>query len=154
MKNYLQAIKILAACLLLLSFFLPMSSCSYSVPIELGVDERAPGPGNVHTETRTTIIYAREFTDPEDIGTWLNMLAFIWPLLLIFLQWKFSGRQASSLIPWAGVLLAVFSAVVIYTWADFGKPLIGAYVGGSAVLALFAMYTAELIYRFRERSVS
>jgi hypothetical protein len=144
MKGYYPAIKLLAACLLLLSFFLPMSSCSYTVPI----DRDAADP---NTETRISIMYAREYVDLDEIGGWLNILAFFWPIPLLLLQWRFSGRKYSYLLTGSGVFLAAFSAVVVYTWADIGKPLIGAYVGGGAAIALFAVYTTELIQYFRKR---
>ena len=70
-------------------------------------------------------------------------------VLLILLHWKFSGKKYSILFSGSGVFLSVFSAVVIYTWADLGKPLIGAYVGGSAAIALFAIYLSELIQYLR-----
>ena len=138
------AFKILAACMLILAFFLPMSSCSYTVPI----DRDAGDPG---TETRTSIMYAREYVDLDEIGGWLNILAFTWPFLLLLLQWRFSGKKYSWLLSGSGVLLAVFSVAAVYTWADIGKPLIGAYVGGGAAIALFAVYTTELILYFRKR---
>ena len=150
MKNNLQAIKILAACLLLISFFLPMSSCSYTVPIELGGEEGVSGAGNIPTETRTTIMYPREYVDLDEIGSWLNILAFTWPFLLFLLQWRCSGRRYSVLLTWSGLFLSVLSVAAVFTWADIGKPLIGAYVGGGAALALLGSYTTELIQHFRE----
>ena len=151
MEKYYQIIKILAACMLLLSFFLPMSSCSYTVPIELGVEEGASDTGRVPTETKTAIMYAREYVDLDEIGGWLNILAFTWPFPLLLLQWRFSGRKYSYLLTGSGILLAVFSAAVVYTWADIGKPLIGAYVGGGAAIALFVLYVTELVQFFRKR---
>jgi hypothetical protein len=149
MNKYMNIIRIVASGILLLSFFLPMSSCSYTVPIELGIDEPPSDTTEIPTETRTTIIYASEYLDPDEIGAWLNLLAFTWPILFILLQWKFSGRKYSFLFSGSGVFLSIFSAVVIYTWADLGKPLIGAYVGGSAAIALFAIYLSELIQYLR-----
>ena len=146
-----EALKILAACLLLLSFFLPMSSCSYTVPIELGVGEGASDTGNVPSETRTSIMYAREYADLDEIGGWLNILAFFWPFPLLLLQWRFSGRKYSYLLTGSGVFLAAFSAAVVYTWADIGNPLVGAYVGGGAAIALFVLYVNELVQFFRKR---
>ena len=137
--------------MLLISFFLPMSSCSYTIPVELGVEEGASGTGEVPTETRTAIMYAREYVDLDEIGGWLNILAFTWPFFLLLLQWRLSGRKYSYLLTGSGVLLAVFSAAVVYTWADIGKPLIGAYVGGSAALALFGAYIVELVKFFKKR---
>lgn len=137
---------------MLFSFFLPMTSCSYTVPLEMNVEEAAPGSAGVTTETRTTIIYAREFVDPGEVGAWLNMLSFTWPFFLIFLQWKSSGKRIFLLLSWTGVLLSVLSAVVIYSWADIGEPLIGAYVGGGAVLLLFTVYVLELVQQIRGAS--
>ena len=151
MKNYFRVIKILAGCLLLLSFFLPMSSCSYTVPIDVVPGETYPDGREIPTETRTVINYAREYMDLKETGGWLNILAFTWPILLIGLQWRFSGRKYSWLFTGSGVLLSVFSAVVVYTWADIGTPLIGAWVGGGAVLALFVLYLVELVQIFRNR---
>jgi hypothetical protein len=44
----------------------------------------------------------------------------------------------------------VFSAAAVYTWADIGKPLIGAYVGGGAAVLLLAVYSAELVRDFKK----
>jgi len=143
-------IKIVAACLLLISFFLPMSSCSYTVPIDVVPGETYSDGSKIPTETRTVINYAREYLDMSEIGAWLNILAFIWPILLIGVQWRFSGRKYSYLLTGSGILLSVFSAVVVYTWADIGTPLIGAYVGGGAVVVLFVSYVWELIHFFRQ----
>jgi hypothetical protein len=151
MKNYLQVIKIAAASLLLISFFLPMSSCSYTVPIDVDPNETLSDGSKIPTETRTTIMYAREYNDLKEIGAWLNILAFTWPILLIGLQWRYSGSKHSYLFQGLGVLLSIFSAVAVYTWADIGKPLIGAYVGGGSAVLLFALYVGELIHFFRER---
>jgi len=147
MKNPNQIIKIVAACMLLVAFFLPMSSCSYTVPIDRDVGD----PG---TETRITIMYAREYIDLDEIGGWLNILAFTWPLLLLFLQWRFAGSKYSYLLTGSGILLSVFSGIAVYTWADIGKPLIGAYVGGGAAILLFGTYVVELVRFFRKRSES
>ncbi len=142
-KNY-QVFKIVAACLLLSSFFLPMSSCSYTVPIDADSSDSA-------LETRTVINYAREYVDLKEVGGWLNILAFFWPLPLILLQWLPVGRKSSLVLIWCGLFLSVLSAVAVYTWADIGKPLIGAWVGGGAAIALFIMYVTELIGYFRGR---
>ena len=147
-KNY-QIFKIVAACLLLLAFFLPMSSCSYTVPLEMNLEEAAPGTAGVKTETRTAIVYAREYVDPGEVGAWLNLLAFFWPLPLILLQWRSEGKKYSLVLIWSGLFLSVLSAVAVYTWADVGTPLLGAWVGGGAAIALFIMYVTELVGYFR-----
>ena len=152
MKNYLQIIKTVAACLLLLSFFLPMSSCSYTVPIDVEPGETYPDGSKIPTETRTVINYAREYVDLKEVGGWLNILAFTWPIPLIGLQWRFSGRKYSYLLTGSGVLLSVFSAAVVYTWADIGTPMVGAWVGGGGAVALIAIYFVELVQVRRERA--
>ena len=136
MNGRFQFIKILASALLILSFFLPISSCSYTVPI----NEDASTPG---VETRTTIMYAREYLELGEYGAWLNLMAFTWPVILLPLQWKFAKRNYSWVLAVAGIPLSVLSCTAIYTWADIGKPLIGAYVGGGAAIALFIMYASE-----------
>ena len=151
-RQILSAIKIIAALLLLLSFFLPMSSCSYNVPLEWGVDGSPADAGTVTTETRTTIMYAREYIEPGEIGAWLNLLAFTWAFPLLGLQWRFTPGRYSWLFSGSGVLLAVFSAAVIYAWADIGRPLIGAYVGGVAAVALFVLYLIELGQVLKKRN--
>jgi hypothetical protein len=144
MKKHLKKFKFTAAFLLLVSFFLPMSSCSYTVPLEPGVNESGPVSGKSATERRTVIMYAREYIDFREPGSWLNLLSFTWPLLVITLQFRYNGKRALLLLPSTGMLLSVLSAAVIYAWADVGKPLIGAYVGWCAALALFVIYLAEL----------
>ena len=151
-NKYMKIIKLVGVGILLLSFFLPMSSCSYTVPIDLVINESDPASSDVPEETRTTIMYAREYVDLGEIGAWLNILAFTWPLLLILLHWRFAGRKYSWLIICSGVLLSVFSAGVVYAWADIGKPLIGAYVGGGAAVVLFAVYVGELVEYFKKRN--
>jgi len=154
MRRYRQIIRIVAAVALLLSFFLPMSSCSYTVPIDVDPGETLPDGSKIHTETRTVINYAREYLDLDEIGAWLNMLAFFWPIGLLLLQRRFSGKKYPFLFSGSGVLLSVFSMAVIYTWADLGKPLVGAYLGGSAALVLFAVYTVELVQYFRKETTN
>jgi hypothetical protein len=144
MGNHYQVIKIIAAVLLLLAFFLPMSSCSYNVTIDSdGAETR--------TEKRVVINYAREYVDLGEVGAWLNILAFTWPFPLLFLQWRYRGRKYSVLLTWTGLFLSLMSAVAVYTWADIGTPLIGAYVGGGATLLLFGSYAAELMGYIRWR---
>jgi hypothetical protein len=150
MKNYFQVIKIAAACLLLFSFFLPMSSCSYTVPIDVVPGDTYPDGREIPTETRTVINYAREYLDLNETGGWLNILAFTWPILLIGLQWRFSGGKYSFLFTFAGVLLSVLSAAAVYTWADIGVPMIGAYVGGGAAGVLLMVYLVELFQYIRK----
>ena len=144
MKTQYQFIKFFASALLLISFFLPMSSCSYTVPI----NEDASVPG---VETRTTIMYAREYLEFDEYGAWLNLLAFTWPVLLLPLQWQFRGRKYAWLLTGGGIPLSILSCAAVYTWADIGKPLVGAYVGGGAAIALFILYAAELTEYIRGR---
>ena len=152
MKNYLQKIKIVAACLLLLSFFLPMSSCSYTVPMDLDANEAAVDETSPARETRYVYNYPREYLDLHEVGGWLNILSFFWPVPILLLQWKYSGRRYSVLLSWSGLLLSVLSAAAVYTWADIGKPMIGAYIGGGAAVALFVLYLVELVQVFRKRA--
>ena len=144
MKNHLQLIKLFAATLLLLSFFLPMSSCSYTVPI----NEDATVPG---AETRTMINYPMQYVELNEVGSWLNILAFFWPLPLILLQWRSQGRKYSPVLIWFGLFLSVMSVAAVYTWADIGTPMVGAWVGGGAAIALFIVYLTELVEFFRGR---
>jgi hypothetical protein len=144
MKTHLPAIKIVASLLLILSFFLPMSSCSYTVPID------ADTPGSA-METRIVINYAREYVDLTEVGGWLNILAFFWPFPLFLLQWRYGTRKHSWLLAVAGTLLSILSAVAVYTWADIGTPLVGAWVGGGAAVALFTIYVIELTAFLRGR---
>ena len=145
MKNQREKLKYLAAFVLLVSFFLPMSSCSYTVPLELGTDGTPPGAKKVKTETRTVTIYAMEYIDPHEPGSWLNLFSFLWPILVIALQYKLRGKRARILLASSGAILSAVSAAVIYVWADIGKPLIGAYVGWCAALGLFVIYLSELV---------
>lgn len=151
MKNHIQLIKLFAAVLLLLSFFLPMSSCSYTVPINADPGETYPDGSEIPIETRTTLNYAREYIDLSEFGAWLNILAFFWPFPLILLQWRLAGKKHSVLLIWCGLCLSVLSAVAVYSWADIGTPLIGAWIGGGAAIALFIMYVTELVRYLRER---
>ena len=144
MKRFLQKCKITAAALLLVSYFLPISSCSYTVPLDLGAAEQGAGPEQTAVEEKRVIFYPRAYLDPKEPASWLNFLGFTWPIFLLVLQWKSRGRRASWLLPSAGVLLSLLSAAVIYAWAGAGKPLIGAWVGWCASATLFAGFLAEL----------
>lgn len=150
MSHKRENLKYLAALALLVSFFLPMSSCSYTVPLEMGGEGAVPESGGPRTETRTVTMYAREFIDFREPGSWFNVLSFLWPMFVIPLQLRFRGPRARILLPTTGASFAVVSAVVIYLWADVGKPLIGAYVGGCAAAGLLVAYLMELVEAFRK----
>ena len=144
MRKPLPFIKAAAACLLMISFFLPISSCSYTVPLELGMEGKGPGNGGGPAEERTVVFSPREYTDLSEAGSWLNLLGFFWPLLVLGFQAGFRGRRSRLLLPSAGVALSILTGAVVYTWASVGKPLIGAYLGAGAALVLLGVYLSEL----------
>jgi hypothetical protein len=153
MKKHWKIMKYAAAGMLLLSFFLPMSSCSYTVPLDLSVKDAPSGAAERPSETRAVVNYARKYVDFSEAGAWLNLLAFTWPIPVLFLQWRYQKRKYSFLLSGSGVLLSCLSMVVIYTWADLGRPLVGAYAGGSASLVLLVVYGVELMRFFRKTGV-
>jgi hypothetical protein len=87
-----NTLKAIGAILLLLSISLPMSTCSVSVQPDPTIDSYTLSPSEGSKEsssTREEKIYLLDHFEPSDPGSWISVLAFIWPLLLIvILRWN------------------------------------------------------------------
>ena len=144
MPSPFHKIKIAAAALLLVAFFSPISSCTYTVPLDPGAQGNGAAPDGARVEEKAVTFRASEYLHLKEAASWLNLLAFTWPFLLVGLQLKWSGPRAAIILPSAGVLLSLMSAAVVTAWAGAGKPLIGAWAGWLASASLLAVFLVEL----------
>ena len=147
MGKDLLLLKVIAGVLLLVSFFLPMSGCTYTTPVFKDPDSADV----VVTGVRTNIHYANDGLSLASPTDWSITIPFIWPFIMVGIQMKWSGRKMSWLAPLAGVVMAGLSGSVIYFFVSMGEPLIGAWLGAGAVALLLAIHMAELYRRFVRR---
>jgi hypothetical protein len=89
-----RKLKILGAFLLLVSLVLPMSTCTRYVGSE--------------GKRITTYNYAIESFEPEDPHWWVDLLAFVWPVLAVaLLEWRKRGLLALGIRILEPLMLAV-----------------------------------------------
>jgi hypothetical protein len=148
-----NTLKSIGAILLLLSISLPMSTCSVPVQPDPTTDSQTLSPSKGPREnasTREEKIYVLDHFELSDPGSWISVLAFIWPLLLIvILRWNTNAGVDLTirfLEPFflAGSLFVVEFASTFF--ADHRE--IGAYVAFLAIslYAIGAVWSDILLY--------
>ncbi|ARA94111.1 hypothetical protein AWN76_013755 [Rhodothermaceae bacterium RA] len=135
----MHRIKLTGAVLLLLSAALPMSSCSHFEDAEgnrVTVAEGEAVPEGV--QKVVTYNYAFEDFDAAEAADWLLPAAFLWPLLVVGLLWRWSQGPVAVMLRLAEPVLLVGSAYLIAALVAWGeRPEAGAYVAFAA-LAIYA----------------
>ncbi len=127
---------------MLLSISLPMSTCTVSVQPNSTIDSYSLSTSEDSKEnasTREEKIYVLNHFVASDPGSWISVLAFIWPLLLIGINsWKANGGVDLTIRFLEPFFLAGSLFVVDFASTFFAdRREIGAYVAFLAI-ALYA----------------
>lgn len=144
-----RALKIIGAVLLLLSMTLPMSSCTTS---KENVGEQVSSTTDLNSaDSETQYHYIIDNIDAADPSTWITLLVFVWPVLMLgLLQWKKTGRM-SLLLRGLELLLIIGSLIWIEFIATFltDRREIGAYLAHTAIVvyAIGAIWSDVGLYR-------
>ncbi len=132
-----KSFKLLGALVLLASITLPMATCTHyenskGERINLVTSEGIPEDAKKVVDSK----YVFEKFKPLSPESWIILLAFIWPVLvLIALQWKQRGRVALVIRGFEPLLLAGSFFVVDFIstfWGD--SRAIGAYLAFTALV--------------------
>jgi hypothetical protein len=85
-------------------------------------------------------------------STYITLLAYTWPLLLLGARVTWRRGRASRALNWAEVPVAAGSSWMVWVIATTGDPAYGSYLAGAANLILLGAAIAELIQRRRSPS--
>ena len=133
-------VKRAAAVLLFVAIFFPLSRCA----------RPAPGAANPQTQTQAqapveyTYSYAWTRFEPDNVGDYLVILSFLWPLPILLYEALGKKRIARAILLWLQPLLCMGAAWMIYMRTILEDPWTGAYLAWSALAAYFlaSVYTA------------
>lgn len=143
-------IKLTAAAVLLACLTLPEYTCTKYV----GPDGKEVSAGS---EDRPTTAYREiqekhyplESFSVREIGSWLTLLAFVWPWpILVYwfrdTQWRVANRGLTRLVSLAEPLLSVGSGYVVWATSSLGTRAFGAYLALAANAAYLGAWVAEV----------
>ena len=149
-----QTIKVLSGLLLLATFFMPVASCDKPIPKPL------PEPSQAElreqkTEDQNVVLdiqkgekiklyYPYKSFDTKNVGSWKELLGFMWPLPILALQILFRNKKRVIILSFIGLVLSVWSALVIFGIVMFKKMLFAGYLASIAVGCLFLVYLCEV----------
>lgn len=129
-----RLVRRLAAGILLVALFLPLSRCSEQPP------EQEP-------DAPTTYRYYYAWTDfrAAEIGSWLIFLAFLWPLPFLVVEARERARVARTWSSAVQLPLGAGAIALIYYRTFLDQLWVGGYLAYIALGAYSLALTAELI---------
>jgi hypothetical protein len=148
-------IKLAAAAVLLACLALPEYTCSRFV----GPDGQtvSAGPNGVPVAPYREVVekhYPLESFSAQDFGSWLILLAFVWPWPIL-VYWRRSARSQGSLrklVHFAEPPLALGSGYLIWLASSMGTRAAGAYLALAANAAYLGAWVTALLKRRRKSS--
>jgi hypothetical protein len=138
-------IKFAAAVVLLACLALPEYTCSkYVGPDGQAVSTGRDGvPSTPYREVKERH-YPLESFDVRDVGFWLRLLVFTWPLPVLAYLWRGTHRALKRLVWVAEPLLSAGSAYAVWTASSLGTRAAGAYLALAANTIYLCAWVAEL----------
>jgi TRAP-type uncharacterized transport system fused permease subunit len=147
-----RIVKIAAFLLLLIAFVLPLSRCS---------TENLFNRANQSTlnEPSYRYNYAWSRFDVELIGTWLIIIAFIWPIPFLLYSNLSKNRQPKVWMLVVEIILAASSICMVYFYTFYEQLWYGGYIAYFSFGLYLIVCIIELIFMLRNiiiksRSVS
>jgi hypothetical protein len=142
-------LKLIGALMLLVSITLPMSSCT--VTGESADNQVSISPETNAQSEKTRYKFLLEYFDAGDPATWVTIIAFGWPLLVLgILHWKTRGRITLATRVLEPVFLVGSLAWIEFIATFFADRIeIGAYLAfcAIAIYAFGMIYGDVLLYR-------
>lgn len=143
-----RLLKTIGALLLLISITLPMATCTRTVKSEhSGENNTSPQSEQVQdtASKQEKKIYILDHFSPSDPGSWISIVAFTWPVLILgILWWRKKGRVV-LLVRGLEPFLLIGSVLVVDFASTFfaDRREIGAYLAFFAI----ALYAVGAIWR-------
>lgn len=143
-------LKLIAAVLLLASLALPQYTCARFRAPDGGVWSQLP-PGADTSQYRpfTERHYALENFGVQNVVTWLTVMAFGWPLVVLGVRRRAGKGRMNAALWWLEPFLAAGSGYFIFVFSGLGTRAIGAYAGMGACLLYIGAWSVELRARWR-----
>jgi hypothetical protein len=126
--------KRIAAIILLVSFFLPLSQCSVTPP-----------PRQEHQEVKNEVIYAYSAYEWPSFGGFAALAAFVWPMWFAFRKSKSPKMLLNSL----ELLLCASTVYMLAALTYLGSWLYGAYLAAVAIGVYLLATFHQIIKRFK-----
>jgi inner membrane protein len=132
-------VKRVAAVLLFVALFLPLSRCARQAPVPPGGEPQANAP--------VTYEYSYAWTrfDAGNAGSYLAILSFLWPLPILLWEAFSKRRTALVVLLWLQPLLCLGSAWLIYMRTLLEQPWTGAWLAWTALSAYFLASVCALV---------
>jgi hypothetical protein len=149
-------LKTVAAVILVSSLALPQSTCAgYRAPDGKFV---VTIPSDAPTGSYQPMVqheYAFDDFQVTEIGSWLKVAVFVWPLPLLAIAARSRSARLRAFICVADPILALGASYIIWFSASvFATPAVGAYVAITALTVYFSASAIDLWRRWRARPAS
>ena len=152
MTRLFYVLKYICAFLLLISLFLPFSSCNQKLaPDAFRQSKNDPQKPLLIEKKSPEITYVYKQLDFAEFEDFLVLLTFIWPVVLTIVQQSFHHQIYKYIFITLALILPVGSAYKIWTIIFFEEPLYGAYVAISSITCYFLITSVEVILNIRTR---
>lgn len=142
-RRRIRLAKAFGALLLILSLFLPMSSCTTPQPMTKdanGVERTEPAKTEYH--------YVWKFENADQVGSYVLLLGWLWPSAVVLLASRL-GRRAQMAVFAIEPLLFAATSYFCFGFAMFGHLEIGLYVTVVGMTAYGLAWLAELGLKVR-----
>jgi hypothetical protein len=132
--------KIIGAFLIVMSLFLPMTSCTSGRP--------DAATATTVSETRPEITYHWAWSGSQwsEPGSYVILLAFVWPAAAVLLARRVRARGAILLAESVALSGTIY---VLHALTTFGDPEIGLFVAGAGVASYALGWLIETARRAR-----
>jgi hypothetical protein len=152
-----RLIRRLAAALLLVALFLPLSRCSEQPPGDTPGGDAAAGGAAPSAPTTSRYYYAWTDFDALEPWSWLIFLAFLWPLPFLAHEALARGKAARIWVNAIQIPLGAGSITLVYYRTFLHELWIGGYLAyialGAYSLSLAAEIVLGIIMKRRPRTV-
>jgi hypothetical protein len=148
-----QAIRRLAALVLLVALFLPLSRCSDSSSaakpsprVDAAETAEAAQPGQPPAPARAyRYFYAWTDFKVDSAGSWLIFLVFLWPLPFLAFEWTRRGGPVPLWVQAVQLPLAAGAGAILYYRTFLDELWVGGYLGYAALGCFAAAVLAEIV---------
>lgn len=147
-RTMIEKAKRIAALLLLVASLLPLAQCSRNEkePANSSIREAqiAPKPQerSAHSAMGRPIYVWHQF-NPSELDSWTFTLAFVWPIPLLFVRWKFPFKYLKAITRLLEIPLCGFTTYFLYLLIR--DPLWQLLSGGYVALVGAAIYVLGIL---------
>ena len=147
-----QRIREIAAAVLLLALALPAYTCAgYVAPDGSKVTDIPKGADSAQYLATRISYYPLHDKHATDVGLWVTILAFTWPIPLVAYRRRRRDTPQSGRLAGVEIVIAVASAYFIYGYAAVGRLAVGTYLALATNVALLSCALADARNAWRAR---